>query len=131
MAKYFYEGTVGTPMPGMEVRLTEADAPESPEPAKKSPNVLVYGNSKSSQVLSGVKTPVSGDLQVRGESVFKRYWNRPEVTKKSFTDDGWFQTGKKYLFRNKWIIEKYKKSILKIFLFQVILYSTTMAFTAC
>ncbi|XP_014225277.1 acyl-CoA synthetase family member 3, mitochondrial [Trichogramma pretiosum] len=81
-------GTVGTPLPGVEVRLTEPETPENPKP-----KVLLYGNSKKSKVVGEVKEPVSGDLQVKGENVFKNYWQRPEVTKKSFTDDGWFKTG--------------------------------------
>jgi long-chain acyl-CoA synthetase len=34
-----------------------------------------------------------GELQVRGPSVFKQYWNLPEETAKAFTPDGWFKTG--------------------------------------
>jgi malonyl-CoA/methylmalonyl-CoA synthetase len=35
---------------------------------------------------------VPGELYIKGETVFKRYWNRPEETAKSF-DEGWFKTG--------------------------------------
>ncbi|KAE9374207.1 putative non-ribosomal peptide synthase-like protein [Stipitochalara longipes BDJ] len=34
-----------------------------------------------------------GDMQVRGEVVFKCYYNDKCSTMKSFTDDGWFKTG--------------------------------------
>jgi malonyl-CoA/methylmalonyl-CoA synthetase len=34
-----------------------------------------------------------GELQVRGEAVFKEYWRRPEETASTFTTDGWFRTG--------------------------------------
>ena len=34
-----------------------------------------------------------GELEVRGPSVFKGYWNKPEATAESFTMDGWFKTG--------------------------------------
>lgn len=30
---------------------------------------------------------------MKGPTVFKEYWNRPEYTANSFTEDGWFQTG--------------------------------------
>lgn len=30
---------------------------------------------------------------MRGPSVFKEYWNNPQETQQSFTDDGWFKTG--------------------------------------
>jgi long-chain acyl-CoA synthetase len=33
-----------------------------------------------------------GELQVRGASVFRGYWNRPEVDAEVFVD-GWFRTG--------------------------------------
>ena len=35
----------------------------------------------------------SGNLQVRGPSLFSCYLNDPEATAQAFTDDGWFRTG--------------------------------------
>ncbi len=35
----------------------------------------------------------SGEIQVKGPNVFHEYWNRPEATKATFTNDGWFKTG--------------------------------------
>jgi len=34
-----------------------------------------------------------GEIEVRGPSIFKNYWQLPEETKRAFTDDGWFKTG--------------------------------------
>ncbi|KAF2789978.1 acetyl-CoA synthetase-like protein [Melanomma pulvis-pyrius CBS 109.77] len=34
-----------------------------------------------------------GDLEVRGDVVFKAYYRNPEATKEAFTTDGWFRTG--------------------------------------
>jgi malonyl-CoA/methylmalonyl-CoA synthetase len=60
-------GHVGVPLPGAEVRLVdEAGAP--------------------------VAEGVPGEIEVRGPSVFREYWRRPEVTRDSFRD-GWFRTG--------------------------------------
>jgi long-chain acyl-CoA synthetase len=34
-----------------------------------------------------------GEVQFRGPTLFKGYWNGPEVTAASFTEDGWYMTG--------------------------------------
>jgi malonyl-CoA/methylmalonyl-CoA synthetase len=60
-------GSVGTALPQVEVRLVDDG-----------------GNP--------VGPGVSGEIQVRGPSVFLEYWQRPEVTKASFRH-GWFSTG--------------------------------------
>lgn len=65
-------GFVGTPLPGMEVRIFSEEE---------------NGNAE-------------GELQVKGANVFKEYWNRAEETKKNFTADGWFKTGDMVAFTN-------------------------------
>jgi malonyl-CoA/methylmalonyl-CoA synthetase len=62
-------GFVGTPLPGVEVRLVD----EAGRP------VVGAGN-----------TP--GEIEVRGTTVFLEYWRRPEATRAAFRD-GWFRTG--------------------------------------
>lgn len=61
-------GHVGLPLPGVEMRLVDNDN----KPVKEN-------------------TP--GEFQIKGPSVFKEYWQKPEATKKAFTEDGWFITG--------------------------------------
>ena len=63
-------GTVGPPLPGVEVRITD-----------DSENILPTGE--------------IGNLQVRGANVFKEYWRMPEKTAEDFSDDGFFNTGDK------------------------------------
>jgi malonyl-CoA/methylmalonyl-CoA synthetase len=63
-------GTVGPPLPGVEVRVVDDRGKE-------------------------VGTDVIGDLQVRGPNVFRGYWKLPEKTAEDFTDDGYFDTGDK------------------------------------
>ncbi|TGN41557.1 AMP-binding protein [Marinobacter confluentis] len=43
----------------------------------------------------GNETPIGepGELCVKGPQVMRGYWQRPEDTQKSFTDDGYLQTG--------------------------------------
>jgi len=45
--------------------------------------------------LPGVSARLSeeGEIQIKGATVFKEYWNKPEATAESFTEDGWFKTG--------------------------------------
>lgn len=62
-------GSVGRPLPGVEVRIAEPDTGES----------LPQGE--------------VGMIEVRGPNVFKGYWRMPEKTKAEFRDDGHFITG--------------------------------------
>lgn len=40
-----------------------------------------------------VRFAVDGELEVRGSSVFKAYWNRDKETREAFDGEGWFRTG--------------------------------------
>jgi malonyl-CoA/methylmalonyl-CoA synthetase len=60
-------GYVGTPLPGVEVRLVDDAGAQVPDGAP-------------------------GELEVRGDTVFHEYWQRPEETAQAFRD-GWFRTG--------------------------------------
>jgi malonyl-CoA/methylmalonyl-CoA synthetase len=61
-------GTVGKPLPGVSVRVVNDR--DQPLPAGE-----------------------VGQLQVKGDNVFKGYWRRPEKTAEDFTTDGYFRTG--------------------------------------
>ena len=47
------------------------------------------------KILSNVEVRFAedGELEVRGPSVFKGYWNKPQETAETFTPDGWLKTG--------------------------------------
>ena len=62
-------GTVGMALPGVEVRIADAD---------------------SGQPLAKGEI---GSVEIRGPNVFKGYWQMPEKTKQEFRDDGFFITG--------------------------------------
>ena len=34
-----------------------------------------------------------GEIQFRGPTVFRGYWENPTATAEAFTDDGWYRTG--------------------------------------
>jgi long-chain acyl-CoA synthetase len=40
-----------------------------------------------------VRFAADGELEARGPSIFKGYWNKPAETAESFTEDGWLKTG--------------------------------------
>jgi malonyl-CoA/methylmalonyl-CoA synthetase len=61
-------GTVGLPLPGVEVRVMRDDG-------------------------SACAVREIGQVQVRGPNVFSGYWRMPEKTAEEFTADGWFRTG--------------------------------------
>ena len=64
-------GTVGPPLPGVQLRLVDDD-----------------GNA-----LPGDDDETIGEIQVRGPNLFLGYLNRQDATAASFTADGWFITG--------------------------------------
>jgi malonyl-CoA/methylmalonyl-CoA synthetase len=61
-------GTVGKPLPGVSVRIV---------------------NDKDRPLQIGAV----GQLQVKGDGVFKGYWRMPQKTAEDFTSDGYFRTG--------------------------------------
>ena len=62
-------GTVGTPLQGVEIRLTDV----------KTGAIVAPGE--------------IGIIEQRGDNVFLGYWEMPEKTAESFRDDGFFITG--------------------------------------
>ena len=60
-------GSVGTPLPSVEVQLVG----ENGQP---------------------VAPGIPGEIEVRGPSVFTEYWGKPDATRNAFRD-GWFRTG--------------------------------------
>ncbi|KAG7376547.1 hypothetical protein PHYBOEH_001497 [Phytophthora boehmeriae] len=64
-------GYVGNPFPSVSVRVVD------PETERELP----------------IQEEQEGELRVKGPSVFREYWNKPEATAKEFDADGWFKTG--------------------------------------
>lgn len=65
-------GFVGQPLPGVEVRLVSDDG-------------------------GPCEDGDQGSIEVRGPTVFREYWRRPDETALAFTDDDWFRTGDRAL----------------------------------
>lgn len=63
-----FAGNIGVPMPSTDCSIRDEDG-----------NELPLGE--------------SGELCVKGPQVMRGYWNRPEDTKESFTQDGYLRTG--------------------------------------
>ncbi len=62
-------GSVGRPLPGVEIRLVDSEGD-----------------------VVGEAVGATGEIEVRGPAVFLEYWRRPAETEASF-HDGWFRTG--------------------------------------
>ena len=61
-------------------------------------SINVLGNNKIGTVgsaLPGAELRIApdGEIQYRAGNVFQGYWNLPEQTSETFTDDGWLRTG--------------------------------------
>ncbi len=62
-------GSVGLPLPGVKVRITDPDSGTPLPPGE------------------------TGMVEVKGPNVFPGYWQNPEATQAAFREDGWFVTG--------------------------------------
>ncbi|XP_008838751.1 acyl-CoA synthetase family member 3, mitochondrial isoform X1 [Nannospalax galili] len=102
-------GSVGTPLPGVEVRIVSESL------QKDSPYTIhAEGNERETKVTPGLEEK-EGELLVRGPSVFREYWEKPEETKSAFTSDGWFKTGDTAVFKDGryWIRGRTSVDIIK------------------
>jgi long-chain acyl-CoA synthetase len=61
-------GSIGLPLPGVEVRLVDEEGEDA-----------LHGD--------------TGEIWVRGPNVFKGYWEDPAATAVALTPDGWLRTG--------------------------------------
>lgn len=98
-------GAVGVPLPGVEVRIAMNNSINT---------TIAEGNHTETQVRPGLEGK-EGELLVRGASVFREYWNKPQETTESFTDDGWFKTGDTAVFKDGvyWIMGRTSVDIIK------------------
>ncbi|KAH2548362.1 hypothetical protein KXW97_009540 [Aspergillus fumigatus] len=64
------DGSVGWPLPGVQVRLVDKETGAIIETANE-----------------------DGMIEIKGENVFLEYWRQPDATAREFTADGWFKTG--------------------------------------
>ncbi len=78
-------GTVGMPIPGIAVKIDEPNEEQE------------------------------GEILVKGPNVMQGYYQRPELTKEVFTEDGWFRTGDigKFIHQRFLKITDRKKDIFK------------------
>ena len=62
-----FTGSIGLPLPGTDCRIRDDD--------------------------HWARTGETGELCIQGPQVMRGYWNNPEETRATFTDDGWLRTG--------------------------------------
>lgn len=81
-------GAVGRPYGNTRVRIVE------PNNDLDSKHVLVESTPNEDVFFNNAKEKsIFGELQIKGDMVFREYLNKPAQTKETFTDDGWFKTG--------------------------------------
>lgn len=82
-------GAVGRPYGETTVRIVEAH-----DSNDESKHVVVESYLNNDKIYAGNDKSLVGELQIKGDMVFKEYHGKPTQTKETFTDDGWFKTGK-------------------------------------
>lgn len=75
---------VGLPMPSVSVRLCDPTDGHT---------LLECSTDADGHSRISNDAPASGELLVKGPTVFREYFRRPEETRDAFTSDGWFKTG--------------------------------------
>ncbi|KAF7564050.1 hypothetical protein G7046_g80 [Stylonectria norvegica] len=63
-----FQGSVGKLCPNMQAKIVDAEGKEMPEGE-------------------------SGELLLKGPNIFQGYYNKPQLDKETFTEDGWYKTG--------------------------------------
>ena len=56
-------------------------------------HAVVESYQNTDKILVGDERPLVGELQLKGDMIFREYHGKPNQTKETFTDDGWFKTG--------------------------------------
>ena len=83
-------GAVGRPFGNTLVRIVEPN-----DDGKDENHVLVVSDPHSDTLQNNAqnKEEIFGELQIKGDMIFREYLNKPAQTKETFTSDGWFKTG--------------------------------------
>jgi malonyl-CoA/methylmalonyl-CoA synthetase len=85
-------GTVGFPLPGVELRLAPARGTGGVPPTRAAGAATARGTGGVPPTRAAGAATI-GEVQLRGPNVFAGYWGQPDATAAAFTEDGWFKTG--------------------------------------
>ncbi|XP_058458207.1 malonate--CoA ligase ACSF3, mitochondrial [Malaya genurostris] len=86
-------GCVGMPLPGVSVKIVETESRKE-HIFEGTTNQGFWDNSVDANLHNSAEClpPASGEIYVKGRSVFQQYWQKLDETKAAFENE-WFKTG--------------------------------------
>uniref|UniRef100_A0A182WD24 AMP-dependent synthetase/ligase domain-containing protein n=1 Tax=Anopheles minimus TaxID=112268 RepID=A0A182WD24_9DIPT len=94
------QGCVGMPLPGVSVRIVEPESGRQLTLEGRENEGIWQTTGTAPSKSTESEDTISGQLHVKGRSVFREYWQKAQETASEFDAEGWFRTGDTARYEN-------------------------------